>query len=93
MKNEGRRMTKRLESDVKEALDVSYRAERKIDSHGSICDVRYNGIEKGMATIADSVKAVNHSVETLANRMWIASGSVIAACLGIIIILLKGSSQ
>lgn len=77
----GPRMTERLESDVKEALDVSYRAERKIDSHNDICSVRYEGIQKGMTSIIDDIN-------TLSTRMWVASGSVIASCIAVIIVLL-----
>ncbi len=89
MKNEGRRMTNRLESDVKKALDVSYRAERKIDSHGDVCDERYKGLEKGMITLSDSVKSLSKNVDTLSSRMWIAAGAFISACLSIIVILFK----
>jgi len=78
---EDKRMSDRLESDVKEALDVAYKADRKIDSHEDICSLRYKGIQMGMATITGDI-------QTLAARMWIASGSVIAACMAVIITLL-----
>ena len=71
----------RLETDVKEAMDVAYRADRKIDSHEVLCSERYEGIKAGMSDIKGDIK-------TLASRMWIASGSVIAACITVIIILL-----
>ena len=84
--NRGKRMTTRLESDVKEALDVSHRADRKIDSHEDICSLRYKGIQTGMVTITDDIK-------TLSTRMWIASGSVIATCVALIITLLLGGNK
>lgn len=71
----------RVEKDAKEALDVAYGADRKIDAHETICELRYKGIQTGMIDIKDDIK-------TLGSRMWIASGSVIAACITVIIILL-----
>jgi hypothetical protein len=71
----------RLEKDVREAMDVAYEAKNKIDAHETVCELRYKGIQIGMGDIKDDIK-------TLGSRMWIASGSVIAACITVIIILL-----
>lgn len=75
-----RRMTERSEADARDALSVAHKASRKIKSHEEICSIRYDGIAKGMTTITDDIK-------TLSTRMWIASGSVIVACLALIAVL------
>jgi hypothetical protein len=71
----------RVEKDAQEAMDVAYEARNKIDTHDTVCEQRYKGIQDGMVDIKSDIK-------TLAARMWIASGSVIAACVALIIILL-----
>jgi len=76
----------RVEKDVREAMDVAYEAKNKIDSHEAICELRYEGIQVGMVDIKGDIK-------TLGTRMWVASGSVIAVCVTLIIILLAGGNK
>ena len=71
----------RVEKDAKEAMDVARKANNKIDSHETVCELRYKGIQVGMVDIKDDIK-------TLGTRMWIASGSVIAVCITVIAVLL-----
>lgn len=71
----------RVEKDAREAKDVAYEAKNKIDSHEVLCSLRYKGIQEGMNDIKDNIK-------TQSTRMWLASGSVIASCVALIIILL-----
>jgi len=73
----------RVEKDAREAIGVAYEAKNKIDAHETVCELRYKGIQDGMKDIKDDIK-------TQSTRMWIASGSVIAACVTLIIILLSG---
>ena len=70
-----------VKKNAREALSVAYEAKHKIDSHEAICELRYKGIQIGMVDIKGDIK-------TLGTRMWVASGSVIAACVTVIIYLL-----
>ena len=76
----------RVEKDAREAMDVAYEAKHKIDSHETVCELRYKGIQTGMVDIKDDIK-------TLSTRMWIASGSVIGVCVVLIITLLLGGHK
>jgi len=76
----------RVEKDAREAIGVAYEAKTKIDAHETVCELRYLGIQEGMKEIKDNIKMQS-------TRMWIASGSVIAACVTLIIILLAGGNK
>jgi hypothetical protein len=69
-----------LEKDIREAMDVAYRADRKIDTHEDICALRYSGIQSAMTDLKAEIGKQG-------NRMWIAAGAVIMACLSVILFL------
>ena len=69
-----------------DALEMSRKANGKIDSHEEICALRYTGFN-------NSVVDIKKDIQILSTRMWVAAGSTIAVTvtgsMGLVIFLLQ----
>ena len=74
-------MPEEINRKINDAAEVAYQAKNRINTHEEVCAIRYKGITESMV-------GIKKDINTLATRMWLAAGSVIAACLAVILYLI-----